>query len=168
MIPSATHIINGVTYSAHPEYQPKEGCGCGRAGAKIDLVPDSFFFGMVSFKVSCCIHDDRYERGGTEEDKIAADREFLDNLLSAVEAVKKWYFPTLWGQHRATNYYAAVMASGNKSFNYHKGENDGSNVVEDSDADRVVVQRGSRNRTRNKRSRDDQYRVQRSKSKRGV
>ena len=122
MIQSAIHTINGVEYSAHPEYLPKEGCGCGADRAAFDYVPDTFWFGAVSFKVACCIHDDRYGRGGTEEDKIESDRELLDNLLESAE-VKKWYVPTWLARHQAMNYYDAVMRAGAKSFNYHTKEN---------------------------------------------
>lgn len=165
---SAPIVINGVTLSAHPDFVPKEGCGCGADRAAFDYVPDTFWFGMVKFKPPCCIHDDRYEKGGTEEDKIAADREFLNNCLDSAEAVQAWHYPTAWGRHRAMTYYDMVMRAGAKSFNYHKGDGDGNNVVKDSDSDRVVVQRGSRNRARNKRSRDDKYRIRRPEPERGV
>lgn len=105
--------------SHHADYAPKDGCGCGRYDAAIDMVPDSFWFGTVNWKPACCIHDDRYERGGSEADKVEADREFLDNLLWIADSSRgKWYVPTWWARHRAMTYYDAVIRAGAKSFNY--------------------------------------------------
>lgn len=124
MIPSSTHIINGVEYSAHPDYLPKDGCGCGADRAAFDYVPDTFWFGAVDWRPACCIHDDRYERGGSEADKVAADREFLDNLLWIADSPSvKWYVPTWWARHRAMTYYDAVIRAGAKSFNYTEEHN---------------------------------------------
>ena len=106
--------------SHHPDYAPKDGCGCGADRAAFDYVPDSFWFGSVSFKAACCIHDDRYDRGGSEADKIKADRELLMNLIViADDTMEKWYIPTALIRRRAMTYYDAVMRAGKKSFNYH-------------------------------------------------
>lgn len=109
--------------SHHSDYKPSPNCGCGSDKALFDYVPDTFWFGSVKFKPACCIHDDRYGRGGAEEDKIFADRELLDNLIKIVDDTsKKWYIPTWLARHQAMNYYDAVMRAGNKSFNFHDTE----------------------------------------------
>ena len=132
--------------SKHPDFHNwfytqnhKETCGCGADNATFDYVPDTFF--GLSVALACCIHDHRYEIGGTEEDKLQADRELLANCLTIVEhydsqpidcsdlpwykcawrKTKKAVYPTWWSRHRAMTYYDAVMRKGDDSFNYHLG-----------------------------------------------
>lgn len=102
--------------SHHKDYMPKKGCTCGAENAKFDFVPDTIF--GVSIISACCIHDDRYIRGGTRADKEIADREFLDNMLEIIDNVKKWYYPTMWARHRAVTYYDGVVRGGDSSFNF--------------------------------------------------
>jgi len=165
--------IDGVRLKVHVDYDPEnyQGCnGCG-AGWNTHVVPDSIYF--KSIKMACCPHDFRYERGGTLEDKHIADEEFLYNMIAIVEAYGngRWYYPTSMARSRAMTYYSAVASLGDDVFlanNKKEESEDGSDVLKDSDVDRVVVQRGSCDRARNKRSRDDKYRVRRSESERGV
>jgi len=123
--------------SHHPNYKPKEGCGCGSDKSRFDYVPDTIY--GLSIKGACCPHDDRYERGGTELDKQSADREFLANMLMLIEERAnrntdtkgmKWYgkwfakskdfsYPTLLARRRALKYYEAVVSFGDSSFNFH-------------------------------------------------
>lgn len=114
--------------SAHPEYKPKEGCGCGSDKAMIDFVPDNIF--GLSIKEACCPHDDRYERGGSQEDKDVADLEFHGNMLRIIDNYKlanqvgKWnkfkcaMYPHLIARHIATGYYDKVVRFGDSSFNW--------------------------------------------------
>lgn len=105
--------------------------GCGSAKAKFDFVPDS----ILGLKISpvCNIHDWRYAKGHTEEDRLKADREFLDNLLTLIEhhaeaeiaAHQGWqWMPYRAAQrtlrfarrYRAQSYYTAVRDLGAKAF----------------------------------------------------
>lgn len=109
-----------MTLSHHPDYKPKEGCSCGAEDALFDFIPDTIF--GISIKKSCCIHDDRYTRGGDAVDKMSADREFLSNMLSEIEEGVKWYTPTFWARRRAMTYYEGVVRAGNSSFNFTNQE----------------------------------------------
>ena len=102
--------------SHHEDYKPKLGCSCGAENARFDFVPDSIY--GLSIKEACCIHDDRYSRGGIEQDKINADLEFLENLLTIIGNNRKWYYPTFLARRRAMSYYEAVVRAGDSSFNW--------------------------------------------------
>ena len=102
--------------SSHPDYKPKEGCSCGAENARFDFVPDAIY-GLPITK-ACCIHDDRYDRGGTLQNKINADLEFLQNMLTIINGYDKWYYPTFLARRRAMDYYEAVVRMGNSSFNW--------------------------------------------------
>ena len=105
--------------SFHPDYTEwsiGRKCSCGAENARFDFVPDTIY--GLSIKVACCIHDHRYEIGGTEQDKINADLEFLQNILTIIGKHKKWYYPTFLARRRAMTYYEAVVRAGNSSFNW--------------------------------------------------
>ena len=125
-----------MTLSSHPDYKPKEGCGCGSDKSAIDYVPDTIY--GLSIRDACCRHDFRYGLGGTADDKKVADREFLDNMLEIIMERSsrktntegmKWYirwftkskdfvYPTFLARRRAMDYYEAVVRCGNSSFNW--------------------------------------------------
>jgi len=97
-------------------YMPKKNCnGCG-SGWNKNLVPDTIFF--LNITPICCRHDDRYEFGGTEDDKELADEEFFDNLILAVESVNRWYYPTKWARNRCMTYYSFVKDHGESAFDF--------------------------------------------------
>ena len=100
----------------HPAYKPSKDCnGCG-SGWNEKLVPDTIFF--LSIRRACCIHDDRYSRGGVEANKELADIEFLENMLTIIDNYKRWWYPHFLARHRAMSYYDAVVRAGSSSFNY--------------------------------------------------
>lgn len=103
------------------DYRNYEKCGCGADRARFDYVPDKVFL-SASIKLACCIHDYRYEVGGTEEDKIFADRELMYNITVLVDEYSKakWWFPGWLARYRAVTYYNGVVYGGKKSFNYHE------------------------------------------------
>lgn len=126
-----------IVLSKHPEYKPKDKCSCGAEDALFDFVPDTIY--GISIQKSCCIHDDRYTRGGTLDDKIVADHEFLLNMLLQIEAFgkakpkredfKTWHAyslarvrwtmtPLYLARTRALKYYEAVVRLGGDSFNW--------------------------------------------------
>jgi len=109
--------------SHHPDYKPKDNCSCGAENARFDFIPDTIY--GISIKKSCCIHDDRFERGGNEEDFEQANREFLINMLEEIEEGIVWWKPTFLARRRAIDYYEGVVRCGRSSFNFHEGEPDG-------------------------------------------
>lgn len=109
-----------MSLSHHPDYKPKADCnGCG-TGWNAGLIPDTIY--GLNITPACCIHDDRYERGGDASDKEMADREFLSNMLSIIDNYKKWYYPHWLARRRAMTYYDAVVRAGTDAFNYHDNE----------------------------------------------
>lgn len=118
--------------SHHPDYKPKERCGCGSDKSRFDFVPDNIL--GLSIKEACCPHDDRYERGGTQEDKDFSDLEFHGNMLKIIDNYKlanqvgKWnkikcaIYPHLLARHIATGYYDKVIRFGDSSFNFREKE----------------------------------------------
>lgn len=102
--------------SHHPDYTPKDKCSCGAENAKFDFIPDTIY--GLSIREACCIHDDRYGRGGNINDKNYADSEFLANLVYIINSCDKWYYPTWLARRRAMAYYDAVVRFGDSSFNW--------------------------------------------------
>jgi len=97
-------------------YTKDKNCnGCG-SGWNAKIVPDTIFF--LDIRPICCRHDDRYKIGGSKEDKEISDKEFFDNLITAVESVDKWYYPTKLARNRCMTYYSAVKDHGDEAFNY--------------------------------------------------
>jgi len=109
--------------SHHPDYKPKDKCSCGAENARFDFVPDTIW--GISIKKSCCIHDDRFERGGDIKDFESGNREFLGNMLIEIEVGMKWYTPTFLARRRAMDYYEGVTRAGESSFNFMKEEPNG-------------------------------------------
>lgn len=87
--------------------------GCGAAKSKFDFVPDTIY-GLCICE-ACDRHDYAYHIGKTEADKIAADRQFLNNLLTIIDTKSAWVlkWPRRW---RAMSYYSAVCDKGHKAF----------------------------------------------------
>jgi hypothetical protein len=88
------------------EFKPN---GCGGKGGWID--PPEFIF-----HEDCNNHDLAYDRGFTEHDREAADKEFLRNMLLSVSKAP-WYSRPFF-QAQAYIYYRAVRMFGAKHFNY--------------------------------------------------
>jgi hypothetical protein len=89
--------------------------GCGSDNSWIDLVPDRFL--LLDITICCKIHDYLYTIGGTEKDRLRADRMFRTNLRRTVLNDRNLLT-------RDTNlflcnvYYRAVRKFGKSSFNY--------------------------------------------------
>ena len=87
--------------------------GCGSRGFGW-TIPDTIY--GLCITEACNIHDFMYNVGRTEEDKMIADRTFLNNMLRIIEAgtnnsLLKW----LRGR-RAHGYYLAVKMFGGPAF----------------------------------------------------
>ena len=113
------------TYWKAPKSEIKRVCnGCGTAGWKGDLVPDTMWFLDVS--PACQIHDYMYHEGRTQEDKEQADRVFLNNLNRIIEADSEWKILKILRRRRARIYYEAVKYAGGPAF--WSGKNKDSNL----------------------------------------
>ena len=89
---------------------------CNGMGAKNSLISRFIPNTMYGLDVEECgnIHDYEYEVGGTIEDKEAADRRFLNNMLRIIN--KKGGFLAPFRRSRALTYYQAVLYMGGPAF----------------------------------------------------
>ncbi len=83
--------------------------GCGGKGGWVN--PPEWIF-----HEDCNKHDMAYEEGGTEQDRLFADKLFLADMLHSVSLVKWYRRPFLKSQ--AHIYYNAVRLFGAKHFKY--------------------------------------------------
>jgi len=93
--------------------------GCGPEKSWFDLVPDHFI--GVDISTPCKIHDFCYTIGGTEEDKIEADKMFHTNLVRTVKNDDSLIFREA-NLDLADLYYRMVRDHGHNYFNYSKSE----------------------------------------------
>lgn len=88
------------------------------------FVPESIH-GVEIFP-ACAMHDLRYARGGSEQDKLKADRLFLNDLLTLVNKGAEEEDISgieLRSRHRqAFGYYVAVDTFGDAAFNIIEGK----------------------------------------------
>lgn len=91
--------------------------GCGTGWNKY-LVPDTVY--GLNIRVVCCIHDDDYERGGTQKDKDKADNNIHDNIDIIIDLFDRWYYPTKLAKLRANTYRNVVQKAGDSAFNFKK------------------------------------------------
>jgi len=113
-------LVNNGTLSADPRFvntpvdELLKICnGCGAAGAKVDLTPDTLW--GLSVKPVCHIHDFDYYIGLTIEDKERADRRMLNNNVRMIKAQSSWILKRL-RRIRARTYYKAVKYFGGPAF----------------------------------------------------
>ena len=99
------------------EEKRKDCNGCGTGWNKY-LVPNTIY--GLNIRIVCCIHDDDYERGGTEEDRHTADERIHDNIEIIIDLFDKWYYPTKAAKLRADTYRLFVQKLGAGSFNYNE------------------------------------------------
>ncbi len=95
--------------------------GCGPAGWKGKLVPDTIY--GLSISEPCKIHDFMYEVGDHGTDKFEADSMFHINLLHTIKYESKWWnrFLNPLRRKRAWIYYTSVRYGGREAF-YSKVE----------------------------------------------
>lgn len=97
------------------EEKKKDCNGCG-SGWNAKLVPDTIY--RLNIRIVCCIHDRRYEIGGTEQDRINADLEFLVNLIRTINSHRGIFYMHFLARKRALTYYDIVERAGDDAFNY--------------------------------------------------
>ena len=67
------------------------------------------------------IHDLRYETGGTEEEREAADDEMLENGYKLANARYSWYNPLrYWVKHKMRRFYKILRAFGGWAWHYRE------------------------------------------------
>jgi hypothetical protein len=111
--------------------------GCGTAGWKGWLVPDTVYF--LSIKAACQIHDWMYAAGTTLADKEEADRVFLNNMMRIINAAGGWGILVQARRTRAREYYEAVKYCGGPAFWDGKNKAENLPVKEDADASCTVL-----------------------------
>lgn len=84
--------------------------GCGGKGGLLD--PPEYLF-----TASCGQHDANYWLGGSDAQRLEADRQFLDAMLKDAD-LAPWY-SRWWLKGAAWRYYWAVRLMGAKFFNYN-------------------------------------------------
>ncbi len=116
MITTKMGLVVPKDYYQAPQSQVDEVTnGCGPAGWKIDVVPDTIY--GLNVNGACNPHDWMYEFGETRGDKEYADEIFLDNLNTIIDN-KGGYSWFVWlRKRRAKKYYYAVKLAGEDSFN---------------------------------------------------
>jgi len=88
--------------------------GCGSKLMKLDLIPDSLW--GLSILELCNIHDYMYSVGFTEQDKLYADKEFLNNMFFHIDLYTKNWILRKLRRWQARKYYYCVRVFGDSSF----------------------------------------------------
>lgn len=101
-------------WTASPEVRNQVINGCGTAGWKGWIVPDTIYF--LNIVEACKIHDWMYTCGQTLADKQEADRVFLNNMLRIIEAKTRIKTLKKLRAIRAREYYEAVEHFGGPAF----------------------------------------------------
>lgn len=89
-----------------------KGCGCQTGLLRFLPVPYAKFF-----YIACAMHDDDYDRGGTPEDRLQADRWLYRRMLKTIRKTKESPLRSWWLGTVALGYYYAVRIMGRFYFN---------------------------------------------------
>jgi len=111
------HLIVSDGFWDRWEDERKSCNGCGTGWNKY-FVPNTVY--GLNIRIVCCIHDDDYKRGGTEEDRKMYDERIHDNIEIVIDLFDKWYYPTKAAKLRADTYRAVVNVAGAGAFNYNE------------------------------------------------
>lgn len=91
------------------------GCGCETGILKYIKPPYA-----KMFYVPCCIHDDDYDRGGTEYMRKCADYSLYIRMKALIDKGEWNYIKQKWLKLWAWIYYKSVRIFGRFYFNYIK------------------------------------------------
>lgn len=115
MSKSIINLFAPKSYRTAPRhYRAAVANGCGTAGWKGTLVPDTIYGLRVTS--ACNIHDWMYHYGNTLADKDEADRVFLNNLLRLINGSTRCGLLRTLRRRRALKYYHAVRLAGGPAF----------------------------------------------------
>ena len=95
--------------------------GCGTKG--IGSVIPEYLWG-VCVTQACQIHDWMYHLGDTIEDKRAADRVFLNNMLRLIKRADKFFLVQRLQRRSAFGFYLAVRDFGGPAYWAGKNSDD--------------------------------------------
>jgi len=117
-IPKGGKMKKYLEYPSHydEELANKVNNGCGTAGWKGKLVPDSIY--GFSIKESCKVHDFEYHVGKNKYDKRKADKRFHRNMKATIKKKSNWRNGCLnpLRYARAWIYYKSVVKFGGGPF----------------------------------------------------
>lgn len=111
--------------SASPEVRATVVNGCGPAGWKGRLIPDTIW--GLKITEACNIHDWMYTTGETIADKDESDRVFLNNILRLIDAAGGWRLLIKLRYQRAQEYFEFVRTFGGPYF--WDGKNASTNLI---------------------------------------
>ena len=100
--------------------------GCGAGSAMFDFVPDNIY--GLDISEACNIHDYMYHEGKTLEDKLEADRVFLNNLIRIIDSGTSWKWLRRRRKKIAYLYYNAVSKWGGPAYWENKNNTDNMKV----------------------------------------
>ena len=91
------------------------GCGCERGLLRYVKPP----YARKDY-VACVIHDDAYERGGTEAERKSADIALFNNMQKISRTATDKPVTLAWFTLIALLYYVSIRIFGRFYFTYHK------------------------------------------------
>lgn len=89
------------------------GCGCESGILRYVKPPFSKLF-----YVACCIHDDDYDRGGSDKDRKTADISLYRNMCKIIERMRCGPWRAFFYTFIALLYYASVRLCGRFYFRF--------------------------------------------------
>lgn len=89
------------------------GCGCERGVLKYVKPPYA-----KKFLAACMVHDDDYDKGGTDADRKEADRDLFVNMEKLTMRNSNNPYSIVWFTLIALLYYMSVRLFGRYYFNY--------------------------------------------------
>ncbi len=100
---------------------------CNGVGGRGSLWNPIFDFIYMKFHASTSIHDEGYEAGGTEADRLRIDKELHGNMIKQWKDGYNWFSRTFRPKVKAERRlidaaYIAVRAGGSRYFNFNKEE----------------------------------------------
>lgn len=93
------------------------GCGCEKGLLKYLKPPYA-----KDFYVPCCMHDDDYDRGGSEAERKEADKNLFLRMLKLVLSKTGNPWKIVWFVMIALLYYVSIRIFGRFYFNYKKND----------------------------------------------
>lgn len=91
------------------------GCGCERGVLRYIKPPYA-----RRYYVPCVMHDDAYERGGSDAERKQADIALFNNMQKVSRSLTRKPFTLAWLTFIALLYYVSVRLFGRFYFNYQK------------------------------------------------
>lgn len=96
---------------------------CGSGWSEWVVPNRPWWMWWIDIKPACVQHDKAYEFGGFEEDRLDADMELHDDILTIYQSKWLWRFKSFrWRADKTADaYFYAVQKWGKEHFNYWDG-----------------------------------------------